>query len=126
MGISTLYLDVYADFLFDETDHKYTNSNCVFFREQNGKYKVRTLSACESLAISFFYPLVEPLYDEKKIPETIKVKRIIKDFDTGECLYMIPTSYSDVALEQILCEQSGCKWIMYPTKHTILSEKNLL
>lgn len=126
MAISTLYLDVYGDFLFDETDGKYADTSFVMFRDQNGFIKLRTLSACENLAISFYHPLPSPLCDAEKIPEPIKVNKRINDLETGECDYFISTKYSDVNCDQVLCDSFGCHWIIYPTIYTRISERTSL
>ena len=126
MAISTLYLDVYADFLFDETDGKYSDTSFVMCREKNASYKLRTLSACESLAMSFYSPLPAPLQDAEEIPETIKIDKRIKDLETGECDYFISTKYSDVKCEQILCDSFGYRWIIYPTIYSQISENTSL
>lgn len=126
MATSILYLDVFADFYFDETDCKYSDNPFVLCRDQLGFYKMRTVTTCENLTISYYYPLSSPLQDAEEIPETIKIPRRIKDLETGECDYYISTKYSDVSCEQVLCDSFGYRWIIYPTVYSQISENTSL
>ena len=126
MAISSLYLGCVPDYLFDETDGKYTDTAFVLHRDGNGILKLRTEAACEALAASFACDIPAPLFDVTTPPVPMKVDMVVTDLDAGACNYLISTKYADTACEQVLCDSFGCQWIIYPSKYTEITENTVL
>lgn len=126
MASSSLFLGCVPDYLFDETDGKYTDTAYVLYRDQNGAIKLRTEAACVSLAVSLACDITTPFFDVPTAPEPVKENKDINDLETDECNYLISTKYSDTACEQVLCDSLGYRWIIYPSKYTRISEDTAL
>ena len=98
MAISSLYLGCFPDYLFDETDGKYTDTAFVLYRDSNGRLKLRTEAACEALTVSLACESPEPLFDAPSVAEPVKIDMYVTDLDTDACNYLISTKYTDTAL----------------------------
>ena len=115
-----LFLNSCPDFLFSESDGKFSDSDFYMYRKDD-TYSLQTMSACRYLSSYLHYDEPNVFFSDTEVHNDDQRK---KEQPVIETEYVISPKYTDTTVEQVLGSVAGYFYMMYSTEYNLVAKEN--